>query len=130
MGVRVEHRRPDRGQLDSTRTAPVQVSGLTGVVAVAAGSKHSVALKSDGTVWCWGLNGSGQLGDGTTTDRLIPVQVAGLSGVAAIEAGATFTVALLSDGSVRAWGQGAYLGDGSYDASTTPVVVREDFLLW
>ena len=48
------------------RTAPVQVSGLSGVVTVAAGSVHSLALKSDGTVWAWGYNRYGELGNGTS----------------------------------------------------------------
>jgi len=56
-------------------------------------------LKSDGTVWAWGYNYYGQLGDGTTTQRLTPVQVSGLNGVIAIAAGGQyFTLALKSDG--------------------------------
>jgi hypothetical protein len=52
-----------------------QDDGLTAVVAVAAGGRHSLAVKSDGTVWAWGSNLDGQLGDDTTTDRHRPVQV-------------------------------------------------------
>src|SRR5881628_2032757 len=94
---------------------PVQVSGLTSVVAVAAGWGHSVALKSDGTVWAWGYNGYGQLGDGTTTQRLTPVQVSGSSGVIAIATGQYFSLALKSDGTVWAWGYNYYgqLGNGN-----------------
>jgi len=55
-------------------------------------------------VWTWGYNGSGQLGDGTTTQRLTAVQVSGLSGAIAIAAGQSFTLALKSDGTVWAWG--------------------------
>ena len=69
------------------RNTPVQVSGLSSVQAIAAGSEYSLALKNDGTVWAWGFNGTGQLGDGTTTQRNTPVQVSGLSGVQAIAAG-------------------------------------------
>ena len=52
---------------------------LTGAVAIAGGDYHSLALKSDGTVWAWGDNQFGDLGDGSTTQRLTPVQVTGLS---------------------------------------------------
>lgn len=63
-----------------TNRVPVMVPGLSGITAIAAGAFHSLALKNDGTVWAWGYNGHGQLGDGTTTDRLTPVKVQGLLG--------------------------------------------------
>ena len=68
------------------------------MVAIAAGYNHTVALKGDGTVWAWGRNESGQLGDGDTIMRVMPVQVSGLGGVTAIAAGKDHTVALKSDG--------------------------------
>lgn len=114
----------------STRSAPVQVVGLTGVVAIAAGSSapnigaHSLALKSDGTVWAWGGNEKGQLGDGTTTQRLLPTQVPGLTGVTEIGAGTGFSMALKTDGAAAGtvWGWGytyqGQLGDGTpFDTS-------------
>ena len=61
---------------------PVPVSGLTGVVAIAAGQLNSLALLSDGTTRGWGFNGTGQLGDGTTTQRLTPVAGSTLPGSA------------------------------------------------
>jgi alpha-tubulin suppressor-like RCC1 family protein len=57
------------------RTVPVQVSGLTNVMAIATGHYHSLALRSDGTVWAWGFSDEGQLGDGSPAMRLTPVQV-------------------------------------------------------
>lgn len=61
------------------RNYPGQVKGLQDVVAVAAGYGHSLAIKRDGTVWAWGWNRRGQLGDGTQTDRPTPVEVRGLN---------------------------------------------------
>ncbi|HEV8131747.1 MAG TPA: hypothetical protein VGQ81_10875 [Acidobacteriota bacterium] len=124
------------GQLGDGTTTPkitaLQVSGLgpgSGVVAIATGNTHSVALKSDGTVLGWGNNANGQLGDGTTIQRTIPVQVSGLgpaSGVIAIAAGDAHTLALKRDGSVVAFGTNAngQLGDGTTTQRTTPVQVN------
>ncbi len=111
------------------RSAPVRVSGLTnvpgGVRAVAAGLQFSVALKNDGTVWAWGVNDAGQLGDGTTTNRTSPVQVSGLTDVAAIVAGTGHVLALKNDGTVWAWGANdeGQLGDGTTTSRSTPVQV-------
>jgi len=105
------------------KSSPVQVSSLTGIVAIATGSDHVVALKSDGTVWAWGQNDYGQLGDGTTTNSNVPVQVSGLAGIVAIEAGDSHSIALKSDGTVWAWGKNGngQLGDGTTTNSTFPV---------
>jgi hypothetical protein len=104
---------------------PAQVAGLAGVVAVAAGECHSLAVKSDGTVWAWGYNKYGQLGDGTTTQRTTPVQVLGLSGVVAVAGGGSHSLAIRSDGTVWAWGYNSYgqLGDGTTTNRPSPVQV-------
>jgi alpha-tubulin suppressor-like RCC1 family protein len=103
---------------------PWPVSGLSNVVAIAAGMHSSYALKSDGTVWAWGSNGMGQLGDGTFTDRLTPVQVSGLSGITAIAAGWEHAVALKSNGTAWAWGSSwsGQIGSGNFygNAVETP----------
>src|SRR5206468_4203958 len=117
------------GQLgDGTSTqrpVPFQVTvvggaPLTGVAAVAGGSDHSLALKSDGTVMAWGYNyPNGQIGDGTTTQRLNAVAVSNLSGVSRIAAGTSFSAALRmsgqSSGTLWSWGANNFgqLGDGS-----------------
>jgi uncharacterized protein (TIGR03437 family) len=98
---------------------------LTGAVAIAAGGEHSLALKSDGTVWAWGFNSTGGLGDGSTTNSSVPVQVSGLTGVVAIASEKQSSIALKSDGNVWAWGYGGdgELGDGSTSNSDVPVEV-------
>ena len=78
--------------------------GVPNAVAVAAGRDHALALNGDGTVWAWGSNESGQLGDGTQTGRTSPVQVSGLSRVLDVAAGDRFSLALKEDGTVWAWG--------------------------
>ncbi len=111
-------------------SSPVTVSGMgpgSGVVQVAAGNAFSVARKSDGTVWTWGNNASGQLGDGTTTDRSTPGKVSGLSNVREVEAGDAFAIAVKNDGSVWAWGNNASGEIGNGNAPTdqhTPAQVK------
>lgn len=102
-----------------------QVATLNGVIAIAAGAFHSLALKSDGTVWAWGANGVGQLGDNTTTTRAVPSAVSGLSDIVAIAAGANHNLALKRDGTVWAWGFNAVgqLGNGSTTDSSSPIQV-------
>ena len=80
------------------------VTGLTGVIAIGIGQHDTCALLGDGTVRCWGFNGVGQLGDGTTSNRSTPVAVTGLSGVTAIAVGGYSTCALRADTTVRCWG--------------------------
>ncbi len=98
---------------------------LTGVTAASGGVGHSLALRSDGTVWAWGWNGYGQLGDGTTSPRLRPVPVPGLTGVVAVAGGAFHSLALKADGTVWAWGWNPFgqLGDGTLAQRTSPVRV-------
>jgi alpha-tubulin suppressor-like RCC1 family protein len=110
---------------DYVNNVPAQVLGLSGVTAVAGGGHHSLALKSDGSVWAWGWNVRGQLGNGTGNDSDVPVQVPGLSGVTAIAAGSEHSLAVRSDGSVWAWGlnEDGQLGNGTTIDSSIPVQV-------
>jgi hypothetical protein len=94
------------------------------ISAHATGS-HTCAVKADGGVRCWGVNASGQLGDGTTIERSQPVQVAGLGGVVAVAAGGFHTCALHVNGSVSCWGlnSSGQLGDGTTTQRNAPVQV-------
>ncbi len=98
------------GQLgDGTTVArllPVQVMGLEGVVALASGSDHVLALTSGRTVLAWGRNSEGQLGDGSTLPSNTPLLVSGLDDVVAVAARGNHSLALRADGTVWAWGSG------------------------
>lgn len=106
---------------------PVQVNGLeSDVTAISVGENHACALKSVGAVVCWGANDKGQLGDGSTLDRLLPVAVSGLShGVQAISAGVKHTCARTTAGTVKCWGDNASgrLGDGTTDDRLVPTEI-------
>ncbi len=92
------------------------------VVQVAAGDGFSLALLSDGTVWGWGYNGAGQLGDGTTANRLQPVQLHNLHNVVQLAVGESHGLAVQSDGTVWSWGANGHgqLGDGTLAAHLEP----------
>ncbi|PKN48103.1 MAG: hypothetical protein CVU59_00365 [Deltaproteobacteria bacterium HGW-Deltaproteobacteria-17] len=92
---------------------------------IATGGVHTCAIGPDATVWCWGANDYGQLGDGTNLDSLVPVQVTGLTGVRQIAAGYFHTCAVLEDDSVVCWGSNGtnQLGDLSSQNRSTPVAV-------
>ncbi|MEV7010047.1 S8 family serine peptidase [Streptosporangium sp. NPDC051022] len=107
----------------------ITVPGLTGVStgsrSVAAGTGHSVVLLAGGTLKAWGDNSQGQLGDGTTTNRLSPVAVPGLTGVSQISSRADHVLALMTGGTVKAWGDNSQgqLGDGTTTDRSSPVAV-------
>ncbi len=129
----------EHGQLgnDSTvdSTIPVAISGFSNgsemtVIAIGAGYAHSLALCSDGTLFAWGLNSNGQLGDGCTDDSDSPsaVSTEGILSnktVVGIASGAFHNLALCSDGTVVAWGRNGYgqLGNATLTDSTRPVCV-------
>ena len=119
------------GQLGNNSTTdspmPVMVSGLSsGAAAVASGDSHACALTTVGSVYCWGRNTDGQLGDNSTVDSLVPVPVTGLgSGVTAIALGDNYGCAVTSLGGVKCWGaNGGYqLGNDAVSHSLVPVAV-------
>ena len=92
---------------------------------VSAGSAHTVVVKPDGTVWSFGANDLGQLGDGGLTARTAAQQVSGAAGFVSASAGGRHTVALKSDGTVRTWGanESGELGNGNTINKVLPVTV-------
>jgi alpha-tubulin suppressor-like RCC1 family protein len=112
--------------LPATQTGTPQLVDLPGrVVHAAAGLEHQLALLEDGSVWAWGDNSSGQLGDGSTTARYAPVEVASLGDVVSVAAGERHSLALRADGTVWTWGTNDYgqLGNGAGPESPVPVEV-------
>ncbi len=106
---------------------PLPVYGITDATAVVAGENHTCALLSGGDIDCWGANGSGQLGNGTTESSTVPVSVSTIAG--AIEIGqptASDTCARFSEGGIDCWGEGGsgQLGNDSYRGSLVPVAAN------
>jgi alpha-tubulin suppressor-like RCC1 family protein len=114
------------GAFASMSTIPVQVIGLTSVIRLGGRGYHDLAERSDGTVWAWGDNQSGELGNGLFfygTNR--PVQVIGLTNPVVITGGGFYSAALMADGTVRTWGNNSYgqCGDGTTSNHSTCIQV-------
>jgi alpha-tubulin suppressor-like RCC1 family protein len=98
------------------------VPGLSGVTQIDISGSDGYAVRSDGSLWAWGQNGLGELGNGTTASRFSPGPVPGLTGITQVSAAPGYVLARRSDGTVWAWGANSYgqLGDGTEVSRTSP----------
>ncbi|MCL2233068.1 MAG: hypothetical protein FWB99_08335, partial [Treponema sp.] len=122
---------------DNTRYSPVRIGTATTWRSVSAGFRHTMAIRIDGTLWAWGNNEFGQIGDGTTTrrdpnspwiiiednTRIAPVQVGTATNWASVNADWGQVVAIRTDGTLWVWGinESGILGDGTMTNRTSPV---------
>lgn len=111
----------------TNRSSPIQIGALTNWVQVSAGhGGHSAGVRADGTMWCWGVNNFGQLGDGSIIGKSSPVQVGALTDWAYVDCGGYFTVGMKRDGTIWSWGKNSYgaLGQNNAVASiSSPVQI-------
>jgi alpha-tubulin suppressor-like RCC1 family protein len=112
--------------LFAARPTPVKIMDL--VVSVSAGGYHTMAIKADGSLWAWGRNKYGQLGDGTINNHSTPIKIMDL--VASVSAGEGHTMAIKTDGSLWAWGlnESGELGDGTTTNHLAPVKIMDSAL--
>ncbi|MDR0321596.1 MAG: hypothetical protein LBI28_08840 [Treponema sp.] len=118
----------DTFQMDRSgdRFTPAQIGTETDWVFVSAGGMHCTAIKADGSLWAWGDNRSGQLGNGSNTGSATPIQMGTDTDWAFVSAGSFYNMAIKTDGSLWAWGH-SYLGnfgDGTTTSTTRTTPVR------
>lgn len=115
------------GRMSSAQAISNAEIGGDTAVAVSAGANHSCAVLRDGSVKCWGDNSSGQLGDGTTKNRLTPAHVRGIRQAIDVSAGDGYTCALLRSHRMLCWGanESGELGDGTTTDRFAPVAVDD-----
>ena len=129
----------EKGQLGVGRTAddpgkrniPLRIGADANWAAISTFGSHSMAIRQDGSLWAWGWNEHGQLGDSTTLDRNAPVRIGENNDWSEIAAGIDHSLALKTDGSLWAWGnnENGQLGDGMSDGCVLPAeIVTSDFV--
>ena len=104
----------------------IQIGNATNWKAIAPNSYHTLALKTDGTLWAWGLNTSGQVGNGSSLEQHVPVQIGTATDWKSIASADTSSIAIKNDGSLWAWGSnGGCLGNGdlSINSVSVPTIV-------
>jgi alpha-tubulin suppressor-like RCC1 family protein len=116
----------------SNRTIPTQIGNATNWLSISAGDGYySIALKTDGTLWAWGRNNYGQLGDGTNINKNIPIQIGTENNWSKIATGNSFTIAIKSNGSLWTWGNNSYtLGNGTTQTSSIPINIGTTTPYW
>ena len=109
----------------NNRTIPTQIGNSNNWLSISAGDGYySVALKTDGTLWAWGRNNFGQLGDGTIVNKNIPIQIGTDNNWTQIATGDSYTIAIKLNGSLWAWGNNNFsLGNGLTQSSLLPIQV-------
>ncbi len=112
------------GTYFNDKNSPIKI--MDNVEAVSAGLYHTAAIKTDGSLWTWGSNSEGQLGDSTTTSKFSPVKI--MDNVAAVSAGYYHTAAIKTDGSLWTWGgnSSGALGDGTTTNKSSPVKIMDN----
>jgi len=100
----------------SSTFVPTQIGTASNWQSVSAGGSHSLAVRADGTLWAWGANTNGQLGDNTTTQRLVPTQIGTATNWQSVSAGGSHSLAVRADGTLWAWGSN---NDGQLGDNTT-----------
>jgi alpha-tubulin suppressor-like RCC1 family protein len=109
------------------RNSPLQIGTATNWQSISAskGGYHTLATKTNGTLWGWGNNGSSQLGDGTTTNKTTPTQIGSATNWLSVDAGVGFTLAIKTTGTLWAWGANGFgnLGDGTYTSRIVPTQI-------
>jgi alpha-tubulin suppressor-like RCC1 family protein len=114
-----------QNDLNINRSSPIQVGALTTWSKIASGNNTILGLKTDGTMWAWGNNNNGQLGDNTNIDRSSPIQVGALTTWSQIAGGRTFSIAIKTDGTLWSFGYNdrGQLGDNTLTKRSSPVQV-------
>lgn len=110
----------------SLSTTPVQIGTDTDWASVDAGASHSLGIKKNGTLWGWGSNSYGQLGDGSTTAKIAPLQIGTGTNWKSISSGNEHSLGIKKDGSLWAWGRNLYgqlIGNGSFEDQYTPLQI-------
>jgi alpha-tubulin suppressor-like RCC1 family protein len=113
------------GAFNSATFNVTQIGTATDWIKVSAGSLFSVALKNNGTLWTWGRNNVGQLGNNTFIDTNVPAQVGTAIDWSQIDAGGEHTLAIKTTGDLWAWGNNPFgqLGDGTTNTSNNPIII-------